>query len=113
MSDCVFCKIVRGELPCDKVYEDGLILAFNDISPAAPTHILFITKEHICSAANVSADNSAVIGHIFTKIAQIAASKGLADGFRVITNSGPYANQTVPHLHFHLMGGRRLDLKLG
>ena len=104
--DCLFCKIVNGEIPSSKVYEDDTVLAFNDINPEAPVHILLIPKVHITSMADIDSANSAVVAHIFEVAAQIAREKGFADGFRVVSNCGDSAGQTVKHLHFHLMAGR-------
>lgn len=112
MSDCLFCKIVAGEIPSTKVYEDETVLAFRDIAPQAPTHILVIPKAHIASVAEISADNSAVVAHLFEVIAKIAREEGLEDGYRVISNCGAHAGQTVPHLHFHILGGRQLTLEM-
>jgi histidine triad (HIT) family protein len=109
MSDCVFCKIVAHELPSAKVYEDELILAFNDLSPAAPVHFLLVPKVHISSAAELGEENSAVVAHIFTVISRLAKELEL-DGFRVITNAGQSAGQTVGHLHFHVLSGRELGI---
>ena len=106
MNDCLFCKIIKGEIPSSEVYEDDMVYAFNDIAPAAPVHVLIIPKEHITSAADINADNSKVVAHIFEVAAKIAAEKGLSDGFRVVTNCGDSAGQTVKHLHFHLLAGR-------
>lgn len=103
--DCIFCKILKGEIPSSKVYEDDLVFAFNDIEPQAPVHILIIPKNHIASAADITAENSAVVAHIFEVAAKIAKEKGL-DGYRIVNNCGDSAGQTVKHLHFHLMGGR-------
>ena len=111
--DCLFCKIVAGDIPSTKVYEDESVLAFRDINPQAPTHILVIPKEHIANgAADITADNAAVVGHIFEIIAKLAKEEGLSD-FRVVTNNGEGAGQTVPHLHFHLLGGRTLGVEMG
>lgn len=104
--DCIFCKIVNGEIPSAKVYEDETVYAFNDLSPQAPVHVLVIPKEHITSAADITEENSAVVAHIFEVIAKIAKEKGLDDGYRIVNNCGDSAGQTVKHLHFHLMGGR-------
>ena len=113
MMDCIFCKIVAGDIPSTKVYEDDTVLAFRDINPQAPTHILVIPKEHIANgAADITADNAAVVGHIFEIIAKLAKEEGLSD-FRVVTNNGEGAGQTVPHLHFHLLGGRTLGVEMG
>lgn len=112
MSDCLFCKIVAGDIPSAKVYEDDTILAFRDINPQAPTHILVIPKEHISGCDSVTAENSAVVAHIFQVIPAIARAEGLAGGYRVVSNCGPDAGQTVPHLHFHILGGRALNLDM-
>ncbi|MBP3328517.1 MAG: histidine triad nucleotide-binding protein [Clostridia bacterium] len=104
--DCLFCKIIAGEIPCSKVYEDDKVFAFNDIDPQAPVHVLIVPKEHIASADDVNETNSAVIAHIFEVAAKIAKEKGLADGYRIVNNCGDRAGQTVKHIHFHLMGGR-------
>ncbi len=104
--DCIFCKIAAGIIPSTKVYEDDKVLAFNDLSPQAPVHVLIIPKEHITSAADISADNSSVVARIFEVAAMLAKQSGLADGFRIVTNSGEGAGQSVKHLHFHLLGGR-------
>ncbi len=104
--DCIFCKIVNGEIPANKAYEDDKVLAFYDLEPQAPVHILIIPKEHICCAAEITPENSAVIAHIFEVAAIIAKEKGLDDGFRIVNNCGESAGQTVKHIHFHLMGGR-------
>ena len=104
--DCLFCKIIAGDIPCSKVYEDDSVFAFNDIDPQAPVHVLIIPKEHIASADDVNEANSAVIAHIFEVAAKIAKEKGLADGYRIVNNCGDRAGQTVKHIHFHLMGGR-------
>lgn len=106
MNDCLFCKIIEGVIPSSKVYEDDMVYAFNDIAPAAPVHVLIIPKEHITSAADINADNSHLVAHIFEVAAKIAKEKGLSDGFRVVTNCGDSAGQTVKHLHFHLLSGR-------
>lgn len=104
--DCIFCKIAAGEIPSTKVYEDDTVVAFNDLAPQAPVHVLIIPKEHIASAAEINESNSAVVAHIFEVAAKIAAEKGLKDGFRIVNNCGDSAGQSVKHLHFHLMGGR-------
>lgn len=104
--DCIFCKIANGEIPSTKVYEDDTVVAFNDLEPQAPSHILVIPKAHISSAAEVTPENSAVIAHIFEVIAKIAKDNGFKDGFRVVNNCGDSAGQTVKHIHFHLMAGR-------
>lgn len=108
MDNCLFCKIVKGDIPSKKAYEDGKILAFYDINPQAPVHILVIPKEHIQSVDAINAENSGIVSYIFEKIPQIAASAGIANGYRVISNCGADACQTVPHLHFHILGGAQL-----
>ena len=112
MSDCLFCKIVAGDIPSTKVYEDETVLAFRDIAPQAPTHILVIPKAHIASVAELNAENSGVVAHIFEVIAQIAKAEGLENGYRVVSNCGEDAGQTVHHLHFHILGGRKLELQM-
>ncbi len=105
--DCLFCKIIAGEIPSTKVYEDDLCYAFRDIAPQAPTHILVIPKEHITSVSAVTPENSAYVARIFEVIAKIAEEEGIAkDGYRVVSNIGERGQQTVPHLHFHVIGGR-------
>ena len=105
---CIFCKIIAGEIPSTKVYEDETVFAFRDINPQAPTHVLVIPKTHIGSVAELTAENSAVVAHIFEVIPQIAKAEGLANGYRVVSNCGPDARQSVQHLHFHILGGREL-----
>ena len=112
MSDCLFCKIVAGDIPSTKVYEDETVLAFRDIAPQAPTHILVIPKAHIGSVAEVTAENSCVVAHIFEVIPAIAKAEGLENGYRVVSNCGPDAGQTVQHLHFHILGGKALALEM-
>ena len=110
--NCLFCKIIAGDIPSTKVYEDGTVYAFRDIAPQAPTHILVVPKAHIASVAEVSAENSAVVAHIFEVIPQIAAAEGLVNGYRVVSNCGSDAGQTVNHLHFHILGGKQLALEM-
>ena len=105
--DCLLCKIAAGEIPSNKVYEDEKVLAFYDIEPKAPVHVLIIPKTHLAGARDVTADNSAVVAHIFAVIPQIAEKLGVTD-YRIITNNGVDAGQTVQHLHFHLLAGRTL-----
>ena len=112
MSDCLFCKIIAGVIPSTKVYEDELCYAFRDIAPQAPTHILVVPKAHIESVNGITADNSAVVAHIFQVIPQITKAEGLDNGYRVVSNCGPDAGQTVFHLHFHILGGRKLALEM-
>ena len=108
MSDCLFCKIIEGVIPSSKVFENEYVYAFRDIAPMAPVHVLVVPKLHIASADGVSAENSAYVARIFEAIPQIAAAEGLANGYRVITNCGEDACQSVKHLHFHILGGKRL-----
>lgn len=110
--DCLFCKIVSGEIPSTKVYEDKTVLAFRDIAPQAPTHILVIPKVHIGSVAEVTGQNSEIVGHIFEVIPGIAKAEGLHNGYRVVSNCGQDAGQTVQHLHFHILGGKELRLEM-
>ena len=110
--NCLFCKIIAGDIPSTKVYEYETVLAFRDIAPQAPTHILVVPKAHIADCNGITAENSAVIAHIFTVIPQIAAAEGLTNGYRVVSNCGPDAGQTVQHLHFHILGGKQLSLEM-
>lgn len=104
---CVFCKIVAGEIPSKKAYEDDSVLAIYDINPQAPVHIVFMPKEHVLSCADdITEDNSAVIAQIFVAIAKVAKELGLKDGYRIINNCGAAAGQTVQHIHFHLLAGK-------
>ena len=109
---CLFCKIAAGEIPSTKVYEDDKILAFRDIAPMAPTHILVIPKEHIPSVDGITEENSHVVAHIFAVIPKIAAAEGLTGGYRVVSNCGDDAGQTVHHLHFHILGGKKLSTEM-
>ena len=112
MSDCLFCKIIAGTIPSTKVYEDELCYAFRDIAPQAPTHILVVPKAHIESVNAITAENSAVVAHIFQVIPAIAKAEGLEEGYRVVSNCGPNAGQTVFHLHFPILGGKALSLEM-
>ncbi|MBO5837004.1 MAG: histidine triad nucleotide-binding protein [Oscillospiraceae bacterium] len=112
MENCLFCKIVAGEIPSNKVYEDELVLAFRDIAPQAPTHILVIPKAHIGSVAQITPENSGIVAHIFQVIAKVAEAEGLQNGYRVVSNCGDDAGQTVHHLHFHILGGKKLALEM-
>ncbi len=112
MDNCLFCRIVAGEIPSAKVYEDEKILAFRDIAPQAPVHILVIPKAHIDSVNGITGENSDIVSHIFELIPQIAKGEGLEDGYRVVSNCGPDAGQTVLHLHFHILGGKTLALEM-
>ena len=106
--DCIFCKIAAGEIPSTKVFENDDILAFLDLNPQAPVHILVIPRQHIASADGVTPENSAVVARIFEAIPQIAKAQGLVNGYRIITNCGEDGCQSVKHLHFHLLGGAKL-----
>ena len=108
MSECLFCKIAEGEIPSNKVYEDELCYAFYDIAPQAPTHFLVIPKAHISSVSAVTAENSAVVAHIFEVIAKLTKDLGL-ESYRVVSNIGEQAGQTVFHLHFHVLSGRDMS----
>ena len=113
MEDCLFCKIVKGEIPLKKVYEDEEVYAFSDINPQAPIHILVIPKKHICSIAELNEENKDIVGKIFMAINKIAKENGfLNSGFRVISNCGENAGQTVKHLHFHILAGKELGEKI-
>ena len=112
MTDCLFCKIIAGALPSPKVYEDETILAFRDIAPQAPTHVLVVPKTHIADCNGITAENAAVVAHIFEVIPQIAKAENLEKGYRVISNCGEHAGQSVQHLHFHILGGKQLPLEL-
>jgi len=107
--DCIFCAIVRGDIPSKKVYEDELCYAFLDIQPQAPVHCLVVPREHIASMNEVNAENAATVAHILTKIPAIAEGLGLTNGYRVISNVGEDGCQSVKHLHFHILGGKRLS----
>ena len=109
MSDCLFCKIINGEIPSKKLYEDEKILAFYDISPIAPVHFLVIPKQHIASVDAIDADNSAIVAYIFQKLGELAKLAGIENGYRVISNCGADAGQTVQHLHFHVLGGKEMN----
>ena len=108
MSDCLFCKIIAGEISSQCVYEDEDVFAFRDITPQAPVHILIIPKEHMASAAEITQDNSHLAAKCLEAVAKLAVSEGLKNGFRVITNTGQDGGQSVHHLHFHLLGGKTL-----
>lgn len=110
MEDCLFCKIIKGEIPSEKVYEDEEILAFRDIHPKAPVHILVIPKKHIASAKEIEIEDEALIGKIYTAIKKIAQKEGLKNGYRIVNNCGEDGGQEVMHLHFHLLGGKKLPI---
>lgn len=109
MSDCLFCKIVAGEIPSTKIYEDDSVYAFADIDPQAPFHAIIVPKEHIASAAEINENNSHLIAKIFEAVAKIAQNENLQDGFRVVNNCGKDGGQTVGHIHFHLLARRNLQ----
>ena len=109
MENCLFCKIIGGAIPSTKVYEDELVYAFRDINPQAPTHVLVVPKAHIPSCDGINAENSAVVGHIFEVIPEIAKAEGLVNGYRVVSNCGDDGCQSVHHLHFHILGGKKLS----
>ena len=111
--DCLFCKIIAGEIPSSKVYEDEAVYAFRDINPQAPTHVLVIPKTHIASANELSEESAALVASVFTAIPRISETLGLENGYRVITNVGEDGCQSVKHLHFHLLGGAKLPEQMG
>ena len=112
MENCLFCKIIGGVIPSAKVYEDERVYAFRDIAPQAPTHILVVPKAHIESCNGITVENSAVVAHIFEVIPQIAKAEGLENGYRVVSNCGADGCQSVLHLHFHILGGKKLSEKM-
>jgi len=109
MTDCLFCRIVRGELPTRKIYEDDRALAFNDINPQAPMHVLIIPKKHIVGLKEATSEDAELIGYCHLLAAKIARDRGMEEGYRTVYNVGPKAGQSVFHLHLHLMGGRNLN----
>ena len=111
-ENCLFCRIIAGEIPSSKVYEDDYVFAFRDINPQAPVHVLVVPKEHIPSADAIGAANSVQVAKCFEAIAKIAKAEGLDRGFRIINNCGEYGGQSVQHLHFHLVGGVKLSEKI-
>jgi histidine triad (HIT) family protein len=114
VEDCVFCKIVRGEIPCDKIYEDDQFIVFRDIHPQAPVHLLLITKRHIKSIAVMTEQDVNVVGQMVNIATRIAVAAGISSkGFRLVTNSGEEGGQVVPHLHWHILGGKQLSGELG
>ena len=112
MENCLFCKIIAGAIPSTKVYEDDSVLAFRDINPQTPVHGLVVPKAHIQDTDGITAENSGVVAHIFEVIPQIAKAEGLHNGYRVISNCGPDSGQMVPHLHFHILGGKALSAEM-
>lgn len=109
MDHCLFCKIIAGDIPCQKLYEDERVLAFYDIEPQAPVHFLVIPKAHIPSVDGIDGTNAGEVAHLFQVIARLAGELGLSGGYRVVTNCGKDAQQSVPHLHFHVLAGRQLN----
>lgn len=109
MQDCIFCKIGRKEIPAATVYEDDRLLAFKDLNPVAPVHVLIIPKVHIDSLSDLTEAHSELMGHLMNTVRAIAADCGLGDGYRLVSNCGPDGGQTVGHLHFHLVGGRPMQ----
>ena len=109
MSDCLFCKIINGEIPSSKVYEDEKVYAFNDIDPQAPVHFLVVPKKHISSALEITEETADIPGHVFMVVSKLAKEMGFADsGFRIVNNCGKDGGQTVGHLHFHVLAGRNI-----
>jgi histidine triad (HIT) family protein len=106
--DCIFCRIVSGEIPSKKVKEDEQILAFHDVAPQAPTHVLVIPKKHIASLAHAGSVDNAMLGHLLISAGEIAREQGLSKGYRVVISTGPEGGQTVDHLHLHILGGRQM-----
>ena len=106
--DCIFCKIASGEIPSTRVYEDDLCVAFKDLEPQAPVHILIIPREHIVSAAEIRPENSSIVAHIFEVAAKLAKDNKLKNGWRIVSNVGEDGGQSVKHMHFHLLGGRAM-----
>lgn len=113
VDDCIFCKIIKGEIPSKKVYEDEHVVSFHDISPIAPVHILTIPKKHISSLMDIKEEDKDLIGHIHLALQKVAREMGVEkEGFRVISNTGEHGQQTVFHIHYHLIGGRQLEWKM-
>lgn len=111
--DCLFCKIINGEIPSKKVYEDDTVYVFEDVAPTAPIHYLIIPKEHIASAAELTSENSSVVAHIFEVASKLAKDLDLKGGFRIVNNCGENAGQTVFHMHFHFLAGRKFEWPAG
>ncbi|MEA4892723.1 MAG: histidine triad nucleotide-binding protein [Peptococcaceae bacterium] len=109
MTECIFCKIAAGEIPSSKIYEDQQMLAFKDINPAAPVHVLFIPKKHLANLGEMTAADEGLLGHMMAVVGKVALELGLTEGYRVVSNCGEKAGQSVNHLHFHLLGGRNLQ----
>ena len=113
MNDCLFCKIIKGEIPSKKIYEDETVYVFEDIAPTAPVHYLAVPKEHISKLDEINETNSAVISHIYEVIAKLAKDMDIKDGFRVVSNCGESAGQSVFHIHFHMLAGREFGWPAG
>ena len=112
MDNCLFCKIIKGDIPSTKVYEDEKTCAFRDIAPMAPTHVLVVPKTHVTGMSGIDAADDATLAACLRAVKKVAELEGLTDGFRTISNCGPDARQTVPHLHFHVLGGKQLSEKM-
>jgi histidine triad (HIT) family protein len=108
MSDCIFCKIGAGEIPSDRVYEDDDVVAFRDIEPQAPVHLLVIPKRHVASLSDATDDDRELLGRLLAKIPELAEAEGVGDAYRVVNNRGAGAGQSVFHIHFHVLGGRAM-----
>jgi histidine triad (HIT) family protein len=114
MSDCIFCKIIAGEIPSTQVYRDDLVTAFRDINPVSPTHVLIVPNQHIASVNDLASDDEQLVGHLFTIAKQLAAQEGIAEsGYRLIVNTGPDGGQEVFHIHLHLLGGKQMRYPMG
>jgi histidine triad (HIT) family protein len=113
-ADCIFCKIIKGDIPTDIVYQDDQVTAFRDINPAAPTHILIVPTKHIASTNNLTRGDEALVGHLFTVARRLAEEEDIHEsGYRLIINTGPDAGQAVFHIHLHLLGGQRMRYPMG
>ena len=114
MTDCIFCKIISGEIPSEKVYTDDLATAFRDLHPVASTHILIVPNKHIPSVNEVTPDDETILGHLYTVARELAIQEGIHEkGYRLIVNTGPHAGQEIYHLHLHLIGGQRMRYPMG
>lgn len=114
MTDCIFCKIISGEIPSQKLHQDELATAFRDLHPVAPTHVLIVPNKHIASVNDVKPEDETTLGHLYVVAKQIAAQEGITNkGYRIIINTGPHAGQEIHHIHLHLIGGQRLRFPMG
>lgn len=114
MTDCIFCKIISGEISSQKLHQDELATAFRDLHPVAPTHVLIVPNKHIASVNDVTPEDETTLGHLYVVAKQIAAQEGITDkGYRIIINTGPHAGQEIHHIHLHLIGGQRLRFPMG